>query len=365
MISLRLNIDMQSLDNTIIVRLRKNSFTDEFSDFGYDAIFQYQSGNWSVFELHGFELKVEVSSVTEVHNDVLLIHPGAKLGHRLIRASSPHNTLLITEQCDQLCVMCSQPPKRNHVDLFKYFLEAISVAPSQMHIGISGGEPLLHKQKLFEFLSRAHSLRPDLKFHVLTNGQHFSEQDVEFLSSAISQNILWAIPIYSSDGEVHDRIVGKSGAYSRLLETMVIFSSTTATFELRTVLLNSNVGTLPNLADFITTNIPFADFWAIMQLEPIGFGRKVWDSEFVDTSVSFDNVARALDIAAARDTEVRLYNFPLCTIPSAFQHFANLSISDWKQKYLPLCQSCKVKHSCAGFFEWYNEKKGFKHLVPE
>src|SRR4051794_4935895 len=39
--------------------------------------------------------------------DVVLVDPARGAAERLIRASSKHNTLLITERCDQLCVMCS------------------------------------------------------------------------------------------------------------------------------------------------------------------------------------------------------------------------------------------------------------------
>ncbi len=32
----------------------------------------------------------------------------------LFRRASPHNTIMVTEQCQHYCLMCSQPPK--HVD---------------------------------------------------------------------------------------------------------------------------------------------------------------------------------------------------------------------------------------------------------
>ncbi len=78
--------------------------------------------------------------------DVILMFPEQRTAHRLIRANSQHNTLLVTEQCDQLCVMCSQPPKKHHVDLFDQFSAAIRLAPPHAFIGLSGGEPCFTKR---------------------------------------------------------------------------------------------------------------------------------------------------------------------------------------------------------------------------
>lgn len=91
---------------------------------------------------------------------------------RLLRSDSPHNTFLVTERCDQLCVMCSQPPKKTHVDRFVLLEEACLLAKPGELIGISGGEPTLYKGQLLGMLGRVLHAREDLQFHVLTNGQH-------------------------------------------------------------------------------------------------------------------------------------------------------------------------------------------------
>ena len=49
----------------------------------------------------------------DLDGDVVLVTPSQGRVERLIRKNSRHNTLLVTERCDQLCVMCSQPPKKN------------------------------------------------------------------------------------------------------------------------------------------------------------------------------------------------------------------------------------------------------------
>ncbi|WHO38881.1 hypothetical protein PMI04_020475 [Sphingobium sp. AP49] len=101
-----------------------------------------------------------------LENDIVLVDPRAGRAERLIRAGSNHNTLLVTERCDQLCVMCSQPPKKTHEDRFAAFTDACLLAPDSSVIGISGGEPTLFKAELLELLETVLGQRPDLAFHI-------------------------------------------------------------------------------------------------------------------------------------------------------------------------------------------------------
>ena len=51
------------------------------------------------------------------------------------------NTLLVTEQCDNNCTFCSQPP-RDVPDYYDLAIAALSEFEGSGVIGISGGEPL-------------------------------------------------------------------------------------------------------------------------------------------------------------------------------------------------------------------------------
>ncbi|MGO6734870.1 hypothetical protein ACC732_25200 [Rhizobium ruizarguesonis] len=134
--------------------------------------------------------------------------------------------------------------------------------------------------------------------------------------------------------------------------------------ELRTAVMRQNEVNLPALASFVGTALPFVERWAIMQLENIGFGRMNWDLSFKDTSTDFDNLARAINIATARDVPVQLYNFPLCSVPERYRHLAAASISDWKNRQELFCTSCSARQRCGGFFEWCDHRKGFRGLGP-
>jgi len=311
----------------------------------------------------GGEFRVRGISSDELDGDVLLVVPERRIAHRLIRSSSLHNTLLVTEGCDQLCVMCSQPPKRQHVNYLSQIETAAMLAPEQAVLGISGGEPTLFKHELFDMFGRLLSVRSDLSFHVLTNAQHFGPEDLPRLSQSSGQ-VTWAVPLYSVDPSQHDKIVGKPGAHARLLESLDLLCRGGTLVELRTVMIRENVGDLPRIADFVTTHLPFIVRWAIMQLENIGYARRDWDKLFHDSSTEFASVGSAIDIAQARGVKALLYNFPLCTVPEGYRKYAPATISDWKRRYLPKCNGCVAQASCGGFFEWYPELRGFHRVQP-
>ncbi|GAB4070688.1 His-Xaa-Ser system radical SAM maturase HxsC [Ancylobacter sonchi] len=307
-------------------------------------------------------LVIEGTTAEEVDGDVVLALPGGRAAQRLIRATSPHNTFLITERCDQLCLMCSQPPKHHHADLLPFFEAAALLAPAGMTIGISGGEPLLYKAALLPMMQRVLTHRPDLGFHVLSNAQHIDEDDLDPLVG-MRDRVLWGIPLYAADAATHDRIVGKSGAFLQLMETLPIFARAGASIELRTVIMRENAALLARLASFVIMHLPFINRWALMQLESIGFGRQNWDRLFFDHSTEFTPIADALNIAKARNVEAVLFNFPRCTVPQPYRDRAPSTISDWKRRYLGECSGCQERDICGGFFEWYPEDRGFQRLA--
>ncbi|MGO7265354.1 His-Xaa-Ser system radical SAM maturase HxsC [Rhizobium johnstonii] len=359
MIDLRLQIDPLPISEPIVVRFQNEPAACETE---HDAILVERDGARLEYDYNGFSLGVHQRGNESFAGDVILAFPGQRTAHRLIRSASPHNTFLVTEQCDQLCVMCSQPPKKLHADLFSQFAVAATLAPANAMIGISGGEPLLHKGRLFEMIEIVASVRPDIRFHILSNGQHLSADDVPRLVSIGTERILWGIPLYAADGAVHDQIVGKDGAFEKVQSGLAILMKVGASVELRTVAMRQNKDRLAELADFLFTRLSYIDVWAIMQMERIGYGRMNWSTSFHDSSTDFSGIAKAIDVSTARGLSVALYNFPLCSVPAPYRHYALSTISDWKRKYLEICDKCGSRAACGGFFEWYNHNEGFAAL---
>jgi hypothetical protein len=348
MIPLRLKIEGASGD-PFIVRLNDDRhFLDaSFARMTpFDAQLEDVSADAATYTTSRGTLQIYNTDPTEADGDVLFVVPDRKIAHRFIRAKSPHNTFLVTERCDQLCVMCSQPPKEHHVDMFAHFEAAALLTGTGKTIGISGGEPLLYKDQLLGML------------------RHFCEADAEVLSELPMDSVLWGMPLYSHNPATHDEVVGKQGAYARLMQSFPVLARTGAAIELRTVILQPNAAQLPDLARFIANHLPFISVWAIMQLENIGYGRQNWDKLFFDNSTDFASIASALNLIRSRGLEAKLYNFPLCTVPPEYRELAPSTISDWKRAYPDMCEPCSMKAECSGFFEWHPHNKSFEGVGP-
>lgn len=301
------------------------------------------SGAHGLFAIHASEPLV---------GDVVWVNPARRLAERLVRHGSPHNTFLVTERCDQLCVMCSQPPKKTHQDRFETFTKAALLAPANAVLGFSGGEPTLYKDQLFALLRTVTAARGDLAFHILSNGQHFYDTDIPAIA-AVAGCTLWGIPLYSHDSGTHDSIVAKPGAYERLLDALAHCLRAGMRIELRTVIMQSNIDHLPDLARLIATHLRFVSQWSIMQLENIGFAVNRFDDIYVDHARNFAPIAAALDIAALQGIPAALFNMTRCSVPEPYRCYAAASISDWKRKYADACDACAERNMCGGYFAWH------------
>ncbi len=307
-------------------------------------------------------ISIDGADADQLDGEVVLVQPNRI--DRLIRANSKHNTLLVTERCDQLCAMCSQPPKKSHVDRFPHLEEACLLAEPGTLIGITGGEPTLFKDQLFGMLERVLRARPDLEFHVLTNGQHFEPADILTLSQPEFRRVSWGIPLYATEADLHDEIVGKLGAFGRLLDSFATLLRSGARVELRTVLLTKNASELSKLAVLIAAKLRFIETWSIMQLENIGFARRRWTELLYDHAQEFGSIAEALNLAILHGVRAQLFNFPLCTVPESYRRFAVASVSDWKRKLVAACGDCSAATQCSGFFDWHPDEHANRWAKP-
>ena len=311
-----------------------------------------------VYEFNGYSIALEKYSVKLDIGEILIFFPDQCLLQRFFRPNTNGNTILLTEQCDQVCMMCSQPPKKKDYLHWELYLQAASLIPDGGLLGISGGEPTLYKKQLLGFLHDCIAVNKNLQINVLTNAQHFDENDIESLS-ALNKNVLWGVPLYSDNAIEHDQIVGKNGAFENLKRGFNCLLKSGSRVELRTVLLQSNYSSFAKLSKFVARHFTWIEKWAIMQLEPMGYARIDWPTKFVDTTILSETLEQAVVTSEASGIYTQLYNFPLCVVPVGLRKFCVKSISDWKQKYLSNCDDCSLKNSCCGFFEWYDRQEGY------
>jgi hypothetical protein len=77
--------------------------------------------------------------------DIIRLEPKRQAIRVVYRRSSPFNSFLVTERCNNYCLMCSQPPKdQNDSWLVDEILTTIPLIDrGTTEIGLTGGEPTL------------------------------------------------------------------------------------------------------------------------------------------------------------------------------------------------------------------------------
>lgn len=272
----------------------------------------------------------------------------------LYRRASEHNTILATERCNSLCLMCSQPPRPEDdsyrvTDILR-LLDLID--PATRELGLSGGEPTLLGDAFFEIVAKAERRLPHTALHVLTNGRRFQDATFAARLGAIGHHdLVLGIPLYSDVDWRHDYVVQAAGAYDETVAGLYALARAGVRVEIRVVLHQQTVERLPRLAEFIARNFPFVEHVALMGLEMFGFTPRnlsvLWIDP-VDYAPQLEAATRAL---ARAGMTVSIYNHQLCTIPRSLWPFAVKSISDWKNVYLDECAGCGVRNLCGGFFQ--------------
>lgn len=285
--------------------------------------------------------------------DVIRLAPDDHAVRVLYRRSSGTNSFLLTERCNNYCLMCSQPP-RNVADgwIVDEILEALPlIDQNAKEIIFTGGEPTLLGDRFLELVRAMKSYLPRTSLHILSNGRNFADASLAAKLGAIAHpDIMLGIPVYSDLSHLHDYVVQADGAFDQTIQGILNLKRYGVPVEVRVVLHRHTVTRLPQLATFLTRNLLFVDHVALMGLEIMGFARANLDDLWIDPVDYQTELASAVGILDRARMRVSIYNSQLCLLDRTLWRFDRRSISDWKQEYMPECDGCEEKKSCAGFF---------------
>jgi His-Xaa-Ser system radical SAM maturase HxsC len=284
----------------------------------------------------------------------------------LWKNTATHNSLLLTEQCDNYCLMCSQPPKsRADAWLFERARSVISLlTPTAQGLGLTGGEPTLHPNALIGLLEHCHDTAPWLQLHLLSNGRRFADFDFCQRYAGVGvRDIMVGIPVYAPEPGLHDFIVQAQGAFDETIHGILNLATLGQRIEIRIVVQRHTVPVLSDLAEFITRNLPFVDQVALMGLEMVGLARPNFNEVWIDPADYQRELVEATYKLAAAKISTKIYNHQLCVLDERLWPFAVRSISDWKNDYLEICQGCSVRDACGGVFTTSGNRVS-AHLQP-
>lgn len=298
--------------------------------------------------------------------DIMRMQPSRKAVRTLYRRAAKQNFFLLTERCNNYCLMCSQPPKK--IDDSWIVNEVLSALPlidqSTPEIGITGGEPTLLGDDLIRILLTAKNLLPSTALHILSNGRTFS--NIEFAQKYASVNhpdIMVGIPIYSDLSHIHDYVVQADGAFDETIRGVLNLKKFKQQVEIRVVVHKQTYKRLPQLAEFLSRNLTFVDHVALMGLEMTGFTKANLEDLWIDPADYQEELVQAALLLKNSGMNVSIYNHQLCLLDPKLWNLARQSISDWKNEYMPECQGCSKMPNCAGFFSSAKLKYS-KHIRP-
>jgi His-Xaa-Ser system radical SAM maturase HxsC len=272
----------------------------------------------------------------------------------LYRVGSPHNVIFATDQCNSNCLMCSQPPKDvDDSEMVNEHLRLISlIPPSTKELGITGGEPTLLGEGIFRILQACKEVLPVTRLHMLTNGRLFYyRQYAQRLAEVDHRDLTLGIPVYSDRGAIHDYVVQAKGSFDQTLVGLHNLARYGRRIEIRVVIHKQTYQRLPQLAEFLYRNCPFAVHVALMGLELMGYTKTNLQQLWIDPFDYQDELEAAVTYLSRAGMNVSIYNHQLCVLRRTMWPYARKSISDYKNIYLDACQQCSVLDRCGGLFK--------------
>ena len=260
--------------------------------------------------------------------------------------------------------MCCQPPNNDDDmdELFEENLRRIHSAPQSLElIGITGGEPTLLGDRLIILIQEIRKSLPNTEIQLLSNGRQFANYDyVKKIAEAGGDMLYVGVELHSDYYKDHDMIAGAKGAYKETMLGLYNLALCGVDIELRIIVCALNYKRLYDISQFIHRNLPFVGWIAFMRMEQTGYAeknaKKVWIEPIDFQKELFD----AVKYLADWNYRVSIFNLPLCLLPIYLHDYARKSISDWKNRFAQICNSCVLKMDCCGFF---STSKNYYHGI--
>ncbi len=285
--------------------------------------------------------------------DILGIDGKSGKFRSLFRSNSRHNSFLVTERCNNYCLMCSQPPKdiddRWILDEIRESLPLID--KSTPTLTITGGEPLSDWPEFIRVLANCRDELPNTAVQILTNGRAFANSEIVNAWRDVKHpSLIAAIPVYASVDHIHDYVVQAKGAFDETVLGILKLKDRAQYVEIRVVLHAQTAPIITETCQWIARNLPFVDHVALMGLENTGFAIANESLLWIDPVDYQDALAAGVDALSAARVNVSVYNLPRCVLHRSVWPYAVQSISDWKNGYVEACTFCTEKPRCSGLF---------------
>lgn len=287
-------------------------------------------------------------------DDVLYIN-GYGIVQRVYDSETHNFDLLTTLHCNSNCIMCpiSEHARRsNECGYHEWLKRLIHTLPSTIeHICITGGEPTLLDDKLFDLIDMLAKKTNVAAYQLLTNGRSCGNSSFcQKLVHALPNNTLYGIPLHASNMYLHDRIARVNGAFMQTTQGIRNLVKYGGHVEIRIVVSKLNIANMDGIAAYIIRYLKGIFCVTFMGIETMGNAVKNFEDVWVDYQIAAKSFENAIEMLLNGGVDVMIYNYPLCYLSERYWSLARRSITENKVMYCDECRDCAVKEACSGFF---------------
>ena len=286
--------------------------------------------------------------------DVLFINECGN-GWTLFSNEKEDNPIIVTQRCNSNCLMCPTPEgvrKKENALAIEDTIDSIRYIPDDArHLTITGGEPFLVGEKIFDLFREIKTRLPYTDCLLLTNGRALGYLPyAERFASSAPQHIVVGIPLHGYDDRTHDAITQSPGGFEQTAAGIKNLIYRGINVELRMVVSRLNYRYIEQIAQLIVREFPHVGSVKIMGLEMLGNAAKNVNDVWIPYRTAFAYSKAGIVELIRHGIDVGLYNFPLCAVDKCFHLICQKSISGYKIRYSDKCELCTRKQECGGLF---------------
>ena len=233
-----------------------------------------------------------------------------------------------------------------------YLLSLIRYIPATLpHVTITGGEPFMIREKLFDILGYLKEKCVGTEFLLLTNGRAFSIAGyAERLVNTAPSRFCVGIPIHGNNARLHDSITRVNGSFEQTVDGIKKLIKGNVDVEIRIVVTRFNADSFTDIARMIIKEYPNISSVKIMAMEMLGNAATHFNQVWIPYDEIFGKIKSAINLLVNNNIDVAIYNMPLCFVDEGYWYICKKSISDYKIRYYDKCLDCNVKNLCGGVF---------------
>lgn len=232
-------------------------------------------------------------------------------------------------------------------------------------LSMTGGEPTIHP----DFLKLTKWFRgnfPNNRIHLATNGRLFSYDKFAKEFTKLGK-LTVEVPIHGHTAQLHDAVTRVPGSFEQTVDgiyNIIKYKSASDVLELRIILTRLTYQKLDLILDFIKNKFSMVNSVVIIFPELEGICGDNVESVGLSYTEVMPVIKQTMSRWSGQFNSLRLYHFPLCTVPKELWPYTWRTLRGDEVTYLEKCDNCKYKNYCLGIHVDYLELKGGEEFNP-